>query len=128
MHKINIKLPDGTVKKYNKGITGIEIAKTISEGLSREVLSISVNNEIWDATRPLENDAKIKLLTWKDEKGKYAFWHSSAHLLAEALEELYPGIKFGKGPPIEKGFYYDVDFGDHKFDSSHLDKIEKKML
>ncbi len=128
MDKINITLPDGTVKKYKKGITGIEIAKTISEGLSREVLSILVNDDIWDATRPLENDAKIKLLTWKDEGGKYAFWHSSAHLLAEALEELYPGIKFGIGPPIAKGFYYDVDFGNQKFDSSHLEKIEKKML
>ncbi len=126
--QINISLPDGSVKKYPIGINGLEIAKSISEGLAREVLSISVNGVIWDATRPIEKDSEIKLLTWKDEGGKYAFWHSSAHLLAEALEALYPGIKFGIGPPIENGFYYDVDFGDQDFDSLHLEKIEKKMI
>ncbi|MCP3659330.1 MAG: threonine--tRNA ligase [Bacteroidetes bacterium] len=128
MDSINIKLPDGSNKKYKKGITGLEIAKTISHSLAKEVLSISVDEEIWDTTRPLDKNATIKLLTWKDQGGKYAFWHSSAHLLAEALESLYPGTKFGIGPPIENGFYYDVDFGSQKFDASHLEKIENKML
>lgn len=128
MKNVNLTFPDGSVKQFKKGITGIEVAKSISEGLAREVLSISLDKTIYDATLPIEKDATIKLLTWKDDGGKYAFWHSSAHLLAEALEELYPGIKFGIGPPIEKGFYYDVDFGDQKFDALHLEKIENKMI
>ena len=125
---IQITLPDGTKKSYPSGITGLEIAQSISEGLARNVLSILVNNEIWDTTRPLTEDAEIRLLTWKDEEGKFTFWHSSAHLMAEALESLYPGIKLGIGPPIENGFYYDVDFGDYSFESGDLSKIEAKMM
>jgi threonyl-tRNA synthetase len=101
---------------------------SISEGLARNVLAAEVNGEVQDANRPINEDATLRLLTWNDQEGKSTFWHSSAHLMAEALEELYPGIKFGIGPPIEYGFYYDVDFGDIEFDSMHLDKIEKKML
>ena len=127
-NQIKITLPDGSVKKYPKGITGMEIAKSISEGLARNVLSVQVNGEIWDLARKIESDADIKLLTWNDPQGKYTFWHSSAHLMAEALEALYPGIKFGIGPPIDQGFYYDVDFGNQEFDSADLEKIEGKMM
>ena len=125
---IKITLPDGSVREYEKGITGMGIAQSISEGLARNVLSVEVNGEVRDANRTIDNDSSIKLLTWNDEKGKSTFWHSSAHLMAEALEALYPGIKFGIGPPIENGFYYDVDFGDQEFDSMHLDKIEGKIM
>lgn len=126
--KINITLPDGTVKSFDKGVTSHEIALGISEGLARNVLSAKVNGEVWDSSRPITSDAHVQLLTWNDPEGQNTFWHSSAHLLAEALEELYPGIKFGIGPPIDNGFYYDVDFGDREFDGSELEKIEQKML
>ena len=106
----------------------MDVAMSISEGLARNVLAAEVNGEVWDAGRSITSDASIKLLTWKDEEGKSTFWHSSAHLMAEALEALYPGIKFGIGPSIEYGYYYDVDFGDQEFDSAHLEKIEQKML
>ena len=109
---INITLPDGSVKQYESGITALEIAKDISEGLARNVLAAKINNEVWDATRPITSDATVKLLTWNDDEGKAAMWHSSAHLMAEAVEILYPGAKFGIGPDIEKGFYYDIDLGD----------------
>ncbi|MFN3940813.1 MAG: aminoacyl--tRNA ligase-related protein, partial [Chitinophagales bacterium] len=109
------------------GVTALEIAKSISEGLARKVLSAEINGEVWDATRPLQTDATIKLLTWDDAKGKASFWHSSAHLMAEALESLYPGVKFGIGPPIENGFYYDVDLGDRQLSADDLPAIEKKM-
>lgn len=125
---INITLPDGSIRQYETGVTSLEIAKSISEGLARNVLAAEVNDEVWDATRKIEQDATVKLLTWNDEKGKNAFWHSSAHLLAEALEALYPGVKFGIGPAIETGFYYDVDFGDREFSSDEFQRIEKKML
>lgn len=125
---IKITLPDGTVKEFPKGITAHQIALSISEGLARNVLAAEVNGEVWDSSRPIEADSTVKLLTWNDEKGKSTFWHSSAHLLAEALEALYPGTKFGIGPSIETGFYYDVDFGDREFSSGELPKIEKKML
>lgn len=125
---IKITLPDGAVKSYPRGITGLEVAQSISEGLARNVLSVQVNEEIWDATRPITEDANVKLFTWNDEGGKYAFWHSSAHLMAEALEAIYPGVKLGIGPPVENGFYYDVDFGDHEFDANDLPKIEAKVL
>lgn len=125
---IKITLPDGTVKEFPKGITAHQIALSISEGLARNVLAAEVNGEVWDSSRPIEADSTVKLLTWNDEKGKSTFWHSSAHLLAEALEALYPGTKFGIGPSIETGFYYDVDFGDREFSSDELPKIEKKML
>jgi len=126
--QIKITLPDGTVKEYQKGTTGLQIAAGISEGLARNVLAAKVNGQVWDATRAIDSDSNLQLLTWNDLEGKNTFWHSSAHLLAEALEELYPGIKFGIGPPIETGFYYDVDFGDHILEGSELDKIEKKFI
>lgn len=125
---IKITLPDGSVREYQKGITAAGIALSISEGLARNVLAAEVNGEVWDSSREIENDASVKLLTWNDTKGKSTFWHSSAHLLAEALETLYPGIKFGIGPAIETGFYYDVDFGDREFSSDDFKAIEDKML
>ncbi len=128
MSEIKITLPDGSVKTFEKGVTALDVAVTISEGLARNVLAAKVNGEVWDATRPIHSDASLKLLTWNDEEGKMALWHSSAHLMAEALEALYPGIKLGIGPPIENGFYYDIDFGDIPFDSENLKKIEDKML
>ncbi|MEI5985441.1 MULTISPECIES: threonine--tRNA ligase [Sphingobacterium] len=125
---INITLPDGSVRQYEKGTTAMQVALSISEGLARNVLAAEVNGEVWDASRPIESDSSIKLLTWNDDKGKNTFWHSSAHLLAEALEALYPGIKFGIGPAIETGFYYDVDFGDREFSSDDFKQIEDKMV
>ncbi|GAB3181632.1 threonine--tRNA ligase [Telluribacter humicola] len=125
---INITLPDGSVREYPKGATGMDIALSISEGLARNVLATKVNGEVWDATRAIESDAEIKLLTWNDDEGKSTFWHSSAHLLAEALEALYPGVKFGTGPSIERGFYYDVDLGEHSISQEDFPKIEAKML
>ncbi|WP_264790238.1 threonine--tRNA ligase [Aureispira anguillae] len=125
---INITLPDGSVRKYESGATGLDIAKSISEGLARNVLSVKVNGEVWDATRPIENDAAIQLLTFRDDDGKATFWHSSAHLMAEALEALYPGVKFGAGPALENGFYYDIDLGDRTLSSKDFETIEKKML
>ena len=124
---IKITLPDGSVREYQKGVTAMDIAKSISEGLARVVLSAEVNGEVWDLNRPINEDANFSLLKWEDEGGKYAFWHSSAHLLAEALEALYPGIKLGIGPPIDNGFYYDIDFGDHSFSSDEFEKVEQKM-
>ena len=112
---VKITLPDGSVKEFPQAVKGIEIAQSISEGLARNALAIEVNGEIWDLSRTIEKDAAIKIFTWNDKGGKYAFWHSSAHLFAEALEALYPGVKFGIGPPIENGFYYDVDLGDRAF-------------
>ncbi|MBD1396012.1 threonine--tRNA ligase [Pontibacter sp. JH31] len=125
---INITLPDGSVRQYSKGVTGLQIASSISEGLARNVLAVKVNDTVWDLSRPIEEDASIQLLTWNDELGKNAFWHSSAHLLAEALEALYPGVKFGIGPPVENGFYYDVDLGDKTFSQEDFAKVEQKML
>ncbi len=125
---INITLPDGSVRQYEKGTTAMQIAQSISEGLARNVLAAEVNGEVWDSARAIESDASVKLLTWNDDKGKNTFWHSSAHLLAEALEALYPGIKFGIGPAIETGFYYDVDFGDREFSSDDFKQIEDKMI
>ena len=125
---INITLPDNSVRQYPEGTSGMEIAKSISEGLARNVLSIKVDNEVWDAMRPIQADAHVKLLTWDDEDGKGTFWHSSAHLMAEAIEQLYPGSKFGIGPHIENGFYYDIDFGEKPISSEDFQKIENKML
>jgi threonyl-tRNA synthetase len=124
---IKISLPDGSVREYPQGISGLEIAKSISEGLARVSLAIEVNGEIRDLSRAITEDASIKILTWNDAGGKYAFWHSSAHLLAEALEALYPGVKFGIGPPIENGFYYDVDLGDRQFGEDDLIAVENKI-
>ncbi len=125
---INISFPDGKTRQYKKGITALQIASSISEGLARNVLSARINGEIWDATRPIHTDASIELLSWNDLDGKASFWHSSAHLMAEALESLYPGIKFGIGPAIEAGFYYDVDTGDQTISSEDFKKIEERML
>ncbi len=124
---INITLPDGSVREYEAGATGLDVAKSISEGLARNVLAAEVNGVVWDATRPINTDATIKLLTWNDAEGKSTFWHSSAHLLAEAVEALYPGTKFGIGPPIEQGFYYDIDLGDKTITADDFKKIEDKM-
>jgi len=124
---IEVTLPDGSVRSYETGATPLDVAKSISEGLARNVLAAKVDGEVRDAFRPLDQNSKLQLLTWNDEEGKNAFWHSSAHLLAEALEELFPGIKFGIGPPIENGFYYDVDNGERPITEADLPKIEKKM-
>lgn len=125
---IKITLPDGSVREYEQGTTSMQIALSISEGLARNVLAAEVDGEVWDANRAIEKDAQVKLLTWNDVKGKSTFWHSSAHLMAEALESLYPGTKFGIGPAIETGFYYDVDFGDRAFSSDDFKLIEDKIL
>jgi threonyl-tRNA synthetase len=125
---INITFPDGNVRQYAAGTTAMDIAKSISEGLARVVLAASVNGEVRDLMRPINEDASIVFHKWEDKEGKQTFWHSSAHLLAEALESLYPGIKFGIGPPIENGFYYDVDTGDRMLTPAEFQKIEQKML
>lgn len=124
---IKITLPDGAVREYEKGTTALDIAKSISEGLARKVLAASVNGQVWDATRPINEDATFKLLTWNDTDGKNTFWHSSAHLMAEAVESMYPGVKFWVGPPVENGFYYDMDLGDKKMSEEDLVVLEKKM-
>jgi len=124
---IKITLPDGAIKEVEKGTSSLDIAKSISEGLARNVLAAIVNGEVVDANRPIENDATLQLLTWNDTEGKTVMWHSSAHLMAEALQELYPGIQFTIGPPIENGFYYDVDFGDTEFSEKDFPKVEAKM-
>lgn len=128
MSMINITLPDGSVRQYTNGTTAMDIALSISEGLARNVLAASVNNEVWDANRPITSDALVKLHTWNDKEGKATYWHSSAHLLAEALEALYPGIKFGIGPAIDNGFYYDVDTGEITLTPADFAKIEEKVL
>ncbi|WKZ63969.1 MAG: threonine--tRNA ligase [Saprospiraceae bacterium] len=124
---INITLPDGTIKLYPKGTTSMQIAESISMGLAQNVLSAKVDGEVWDASRPINADASLQLLTWNDKDGRATFWHSSAHLMAEALESLYPGVKFGIGPAIETGFYYDIDTGDKTIGLADLEAIEKKM-
>ncbi|WP_421878383.1 threonine--tRNA ligase [Marinoscillum sp.] len=128
MSEIKITLPDGSVRAYPKGSSALDVAMSISEGLARNVLAAKVNGEVWDATRPINQDASLHLLTWNDKEGKSTMWHSSAHLMAEALEAIYPGVKLGIGPPVDGGFYYDVDFGDQEFDSENLKVIEDKML
>jgi len=125
---IKITFPDSSVREYASGITGLQLAESISQRLAQEVLSITVNDQIWDLSRPINTDASIKLHKWDDEEGKHAFWHSSAHLMAEALQELYPGIKFGIGPAIENGFYYDVDPGMAVIKEADLPVIEAKMI
>ncbi len=124
---INITFPDGAVRQYEEGITSLDIAKKISEGLARKILAAEVNGEVWDLSRPLRTDATLKFLTWEDEKGKSTFWHSSAHLMAEAVEDAFPGAKFWVGPPVERGFYYDIDLGENVISESDLEKLEKKM-
>ena len=124
---IEITFPDGNIKSYEQGISAMEIAISISEGLARNVLAATVNGELFDTDRPINESANLKLHTWNDEEGKHAFWHSSAHLMAEAIEAIYPGAKFGIGPPIEQGFYYDVDLGDYQLSIDDLPAIENKM-
>ena len=124
---INITFPDGSVREYESGVTGLQIAESISPRLAKEVLAIGVNGETRDLARPIEEDASIVLYKWEDPEGKHTFWHTSAHLLAEALQELYPNIQFGIGPAIENGFYYDVDPGDDVIKESDFPRIEKKM-
>jgi threonyl-tRNA synthetase len=125
--QLTITLPDGAVRHYPKGSTGLDIAKSISEGLARKVLAAEVNGEVWDASRPIETDAAFKLLTWDDASGKNTFWHSTAHLMAEAIESLFPGVKFWVGPPLDNGFYYDVDLGNYTINEEDLRKLEVKM-
>ena len=125
---INITFPDKTVRQFEAGVTPLDIAKSISEGLARNVLSAKVNGVMWDAMRPVNEDAEIQLFTWNDPEGKATVWHSSAHLMAEAIEQLYTGVKFGIGPSIENGFYYDVDFGENVITEEDLAKIEKRMM
>ncbi|MDP4954249.1 MAG: TGS domain-containing protein, partial [Flavobacteriales bacterium] len=124
---IKITLPDGSVREMEQGATSLDVAMSISEGLARNVLAAEVNGEVVDPQRPIENDATLKLHTFDSDEGKSTMWHSSAHLMAEALEALYPGVKFWVGPPIENGFYYDVDFGDIAFSDKDLPKVEQKM-
>ncbi len=124
---VKISFPDGSVREFPQGVTGAEIARSISEGLARNALAVEVNDEVVELSRPITTDATVSILGWKDAKGKNTFWHSSAHLMAEALEALYPGVKFGIGPAIENGFYYDVDLGDRTFGESDLAAIEAKM-
>ncbi len=125
--KIKVTLPDGSVREFDQGVSAMDVAKSISEGLARNVLSAKVNGEVRDAIRPLPGDCTLQLLTWNDPEGKSTLWHSSAHVMAEALEELYPGVKFGIGPPIENGFYYDVDLGDRTIGEGEFKAIEAKM-
>ena len=125
---INVTFPDGSVRQYNKGVTGLEIAQGISSRLAQEVLAVSVNNKVFDLLRPINEDCSIKLHKWEDQEAKQTFWHSSSHLMAEALQSLFPGIKFGIGPSIETGFYYDVDLGEKTITEADLKKIEDKMI
>jgi threonyl-tRNA synthetase len=124
---IKITLPDGAIREYQEGTSAMDVAKSISEGLARKVLAATINGEVWDATRPIQQDAALKLLTWDDANGKSTFWHSSAHLMAEAVETMFPGVKFWVGPAIDKGFYYDMDLGDRKMSEEDLVALEKKM-
>ena len=124
---IQITFPDGAVRQYESGTTALEVAKSISEGLAKKVLAARVNGEVWDATRPLHSDAQLQLLTWQDADGKSTFWHSSAHLMAEAVESLFPGVQFWVGPAVDSGFYYDMDLGDRKMTEEDLTALEKKI-
>ena len=124
--QITLTLPDGSQKKFPKNVTGYHVAESISKGLARNALSITVNDEIYDLDRPIKKDAEITINTWDSEDGQYTFWHSSAHLLAEAVQEIYPDAKFGIGPPIENGFYYDIDFGDIPYHRKIFRKLRKK--
>ena len=125
---IQITFPDGNARQFEPGVTSFEIARSISEGLSQKVLSAKVNGEVWDLSRPISKNATLQLLTWDDKDGKTTFWHSTAHLMAEALESLFPNIKFGTGPAIESGFYYDVDTGTTPLSSEDFVKIENEMI
>ena len=125
---INITFPDGSTRQFESGVTPLQIAESISQRLAQDVLAASVNGKEWDLSRPVTEDAEVRLYKWDDPEGKHAFWHSSAHLLAESLQQLYPGVKFGIGPAIENGFYYDIDPGEHEITAADFPKIEQKML
>jgi threonyl-tRNA synthetase len=127
MEKITITLPDGSQRSYDRGVTGKQIAESIGPRLANDALAIGINGETWDLSRPISQDAAIQIFTWKDDEGKHAYWHSSAHLMAEAIETLFPGTKFGIGPAIENGFYYDIDPGDRTMTEAELRSIEEKM-
>ena len=124
---IKIKFPDGAEREYAEGVSALDVAKSISEGLARKVLVAEVDGEVWDGNRPIHKDAALKLITWDDNTGKATFWHSSAHLMAEAVESMFPDVKFWVGPAVEKGFYYDMDLGDKKLTEDDLATLEKKM-
>ncbi|MCW3125373.1 MAG: threonine--tRNA ligase [Bacteroidetes bacterium] len=124
---IKITLPDGSVREYNEGVTAYEVAASISQGLAKAVLAAEVNGEVWDLTRPIKQDSSLKLLKFEDEGGKKTFWHSSAHLMAEAVEEAFPDAKFWVGPPVDNGYYYDIDLNGHKLTEEDLGKLEKRM-
>ena len=126
--QVQLSLPDGSKRNYPKGVQGIDVAKDISEGLARNALSIKLDGEVMELNRPINDDARIEILTWRELDGKKTVWHSSAHILAEALEALYPGIKLGIGPAIDRGFYYDIDFGEYEFGAHDFDKVEKKFI
>ncbi|MBK9451371.1 MAG: threonine--tRNA ligase [Bacteroidetes bacterium] len=128
MSQISITLPDGSQRQYEAGVTGADIAKSISEGLLRKTISAVVDGDIWDLSRPITKDSAVKFATWDDSEGQYTFWHSSAHIMAEALEVHYPGIKLAYGPPIKEGFYYDIDFGKYSFGSDDFAKVEKTFM
>jgi len=121
---IKITLPDGSIREFQQGVTSNEIALSISEGLARNVLAAKVNGEVVESNRPIDQDATVQLLTWNDPEGKSTFWHSSAHLMAEAIEALHPGVQFGIGPAIENGFYYDIDLGDKTLSQDEFAAIE----
>src|SRR5215210_6018096 len=124
---INVSFPDGAVRQYEDSISAMDIARSISEGLARKVLAAKVNGQVWDLSRAITEDATLQLLSWNDIEGKSTFWHSSAHLMAEALEAVFPGVKLGIGPAIEKGFYYDIDLSDRQITEEDLRKLEVKM-
>jgi threonyl-tRNA synthetase len=124
---MNITFPNGAVRQYEQGFSALQIAKSISEGLAKKTLAAEINGEVWDVSRPINHDATIRFLTWEDDKAKSTFWHSSAHLMAEAVEDTFPGVKFWVGPPVEKGFYYDMDLGDQVITEADLVTLEKKM-
>jgi threonyl-tRNA synthetase len=124
---INVSLPDGAVRQYESGVSAMDVAMSISQGLARKVLAAKIDGEVWDLNRPINKDVSLQLLTWDDVDGKATFWHSSAHLMAEALEAVFPGVKLGIGPAIEKGFYYDIDLGDRQITEEDLRKLEVKM-
>ncbi|MDI6778707.1 MAG: threonine--tRNA ligase [Bacteroidota bacterium] len=127
MSTIKIIFPDNSVREFENGVNGIQISESISKKLAAEALAVEVDGEVWDMSRPINKDVEVKILKWQDDGGKYTYWHSSAHLMAEAIEEIFPGTKFGIGPPIENGFYYDIDMGDHAITADDLAKIEGKM-
>ncbi|HTR80240.1 MAG TPA: TGS domain-containing protein, partial [Bacteroidota bacterium] len=127
MKKIVITFPDGSKKEFDAGVTGNQIAESIGRSLAKNALSISVDGEVWDLSRPINHDSSIVIHTWDSPEGKATYWHSSAHLMAEAIESLFPGTKFGIGPAIENGFYYDIDMGDHSLTNEDLVAIESKM-